>query len=124
MTSSPFKWSVLPERVAAVAVNAEPDRDEQSRPPWWTEADDAELAALTWELVDGVYEHWEMQCASCARVRAREIAVCPHITEAIAVVVDWHHARNLRSYARWIRLQLDLIELEQDILVHRSRGRL
>lgn len=38
-------------------------------PPWWTEADAAELDCLVRELVDGIFEH-RQRCASCARVLA------------------------------------------------------
>lgn len=110
--------------MAAVAATAEPVRDETPRRPWWTEADQAELDCLLHELVVGIFTHRE-RCARCIAHRNREQGSlpCPHVGKAIAVVVDWHQARDLRSYARWVRLQRELFELEQDVVVHKLRGR-
>lgn len=74
---------------------------------------------LTWELVDGIFEHRE-RCASCAR-RRETGQPCPHVIKAIHVVKDWQQGRELRSYARWVRLQVDLFELAQDKIAHRLR---
>lgn len=107
----------------AAVTEAAPGTDERKTAEWWTEADDAELAALTWELVDAYFDHRE-DCERCRAHLAREPGSlsCPNVTRATAVVVDWQHARQLRSYARWVRHQRDLIELEEDVLVHRLRG--
>lgn len=99
----------------AVTVTAEPARDDRKTSPWWTEADQAELVALVWALVDGIFEHRSL-CASCAA----RYPLCPHIRKAIEVVIDWRTARDLRSYARWLRLQRDLFELEQDVIRHKA----
>lgn len=104
--------------MAAVAVNAEPARDEHKTPPWWTEADAAELHALTWALVDGWFEHRE-RCTRCARARETGIA-CPHTQKAVQIVVDWRHARELESRARWLRLQRELLQYERDLLVFKA----
>lgn len=89
--------------------------DAAATPPWWTESDSAELDALVWALVDGIFEH-RSQCASCAR----EYPPCPHIAEAIGMVVDWRKGRELESRARWLRKQRELLEFERDALRHRG----
>lgn len=101
--------------MAAVAVNAEPARDEHETPPWWTEADRAELDALTWALVDGIFEHRE-HCATCAAGHPP----CPHIAKAIGTVLNWRKGRELQSRARWLRLQRELLQYERDVLLHKA----
>jgi hypothetical protein len=97
-------------------VNPASRRGPGATASWWTEADDAELAALTRELVWGIFDHREQPCSSCARVAAGELAVCPHIARAIAIVVDWRDARELLSRARWVRRQRELLEYQRDVL--------
>ncbi len=83
---------------------------------WWTDADDAELAALVEELVDGIFEH-RPQCASCAK----RYPPCPHVRKALDVVVDWRHRRGRLSYARWVRWERELLEYRRDLaILHRS----
>ena len=84
--------------------------------PWWTEADQAELASLTWELVDGIYEHRPL-CARCAE----GYPPCPHIQKAIGIVVDWRWRRGLISYAVWLRRQRELLEYGRDVFLF-NRG--
>lgn len=103
---------------SAVVTEAVHGTDERETAPWWTPADDAELSALTRELVDGIFGH-RPRCSSCAA----GYPPCPHVVRAIEVVVAWREARDLRSYARWLRHQRDLIELAEDTIVHRLRGR-
>ena len=98
---------------AAVTNRAVPSADEKAPPPWWTEADDAELAALTWELVDGIFEH-RPRCASCAILATGDGLPCPHITRAIEVVGDWMRCRSLQSYARWLRWEREMLEFRRD----------
>lgn len=100
--------------MAADAATAEPVWDETNRPPWWTEADAAELDSLTWELIGGWFEHRE-RCDSCARARTTGIA-CPHTQKAVQVVVDWIRGRELESRARWLRKQRELLDYERDLL--------
>ena len=103
---------------AAVTNRAVPSADEKAPPLGWTEADDAELAALVWELVDGISEH-RPQCASCAAV----YPPCPHIGRAIQIVIDWYHGRELLSRARRLRWERELIDYQRDLLIlHRSRA--
>jgi hypothetical protein len=83
-------------------------------PPWWTEADSAELDALVYALVDGIYEH-RPRCASCAG-----ISPCPHIRKAVESVADWCRWRELQSRARWLRKQRELLEYERDVIRHRA----
>jgi len=80
--------------------------------PWWTEADDAELSALVWELVDGIADH-RPRCASCARYAAGGIP-CAHIGRAVQAVLDWIYGRELLSRARWFRYRRDELELGID----------
>lgn len=89
--------------------------DERKPAPWWTDADQAELEALVWELTAAVAEHRE-RCASCQAERRREpISLpCPHVSSAIAVVVDWRDRRSLISRARWLRLERERIEIRRE----------
>jgi hypothetical protein len=115
-----------PERVAQAAPVIA-DRDSSTRrrgqpspagpPPWWTDADQAELDCLLWELVDGVEAH-RPQCASCAA----GFPPCPHVQRAIAVVLEWRHRRGLLSRARWLRIERELGELaaERALLERRA----
>lgn len=98
-----------PDLVSLAAVRAEPARDERTSPPWWTEADQAELEALVWALVDGIDEH-RPQCASCAA----HYPPCPHIRTAIEVVADWLRKRELLSEARWLRLEREALEIRRE----------
>lgn len=67
--------------------------------PWWTAADESELALLLDAVVTGFFEH---------RARCREPR-CSHVSAAIEAVLDWRRARHLRSRAAWLReLQDDL----------------
>jgi hypothetical protein len=59
----------------------------------WTAADAAELDVLLWELTGA----WETHRPTC---RERP---CPHLQEAIAVVIEWRQARELRSRAEELR---------------------
>ena len=103
---------------AAVTNRAASPPDEKAPPPWWTEADDAELAALVWELVDEIFEH-RPQCASCAAV----YPPCPHIGRAIQIVIDWYAGRELLSRARRLRWERELIDYQRDLLIlRRSRA--
>ena len=91
------------------AVPSVPETDRPDQPPWWTEADQAELDALTRALVDGVFDH-RPRCASCAR----EHPPCPHVNQAIEAVVEWRTAREVYSRARWLRLQREALDLQRD----------
>jgi hypothetical protein len=104
--------------VASTAVShsaAQSAAERPAQPPWWTEADNAELAVLTRELVDGIFEH-RPQCASCAK----GYPPCPHIRAAIAIVVDWRDRRELESRARWLRRQRELLEYGRDVAAFRG----
>jgi hypothetical protein len=76
-----------------------------SAEPWWTEADDAELDLLAYELVRGYFEH-KPRCASCAAGDPP----CPHLRRAIEAVTEWREARELRSRAEYLRAGLDRVE--------------
>jgi hypothetical protein len=67
--------------------------------PYWTEADAAELDALTRELVDRVFDH-RVVCELCSGARLP----CPHVTAAIESVVEWRQRRIQFSRARHLRL--------------------
>lgn len=77
---------------------------QMSASPWWSEADQAELDCLLWELVDGIFEHRE-RCRRCVAHRAHEKGSlpCPHVVKAIGIVVDWQHRRELVSRAAYLR---------------------
>jgi len=75
------------------------------RSVWWTAADAAELDVLVSELVGGYFTHGE-NCASCAA----EFPPCPHFREAIEVVVQWAHTRELLSRAEYLRAERNRLE--------------
>jgi hypothetical protein len=75
-------------------------------PPWWTDADAAELRVLIEELVDGVYLHRE-RCAVCCE----GAAWCRPLQEALEVVVHWRGRRLSASYAAAMRAKQDLADL-------------
>jgi hypothetical protein len=77
---------------------------------WWTRADDAELKVLTFELVDGIFEH-RADCALCAA----GYPPCPRVRRAIDVVVRWRQRRILRSRARHLRLEEELRHIESQL---------
>ncbi len=101
---------------ASPAVPTVTDSDRLTLGPWWTEADQGELDCLVRDLADGVWEH-RTECARCAL----EHPPCPHVQAAIDTVIDWRSRRELLSRARWLRLQRDTLEYEQDLLAHHGR---
>jgi hypothetical protein len=72
-------------------------------PPWWTDADRAELDAIAWALVDGIYEHRE-RCAACIA----GWPPCPSVGKAVEVAADWCRFRALRSRADWQRVRQEV----------------
>jgi hypothetical protein len=68
----------------------------------WTAADDAELDALLWALVEGYFEHRE-RCRACLEA----VEPCPSLRRAIAEVLAWRQARVLLSRAQALRAQLE-----------------
>ena len=70
-----------------------------------TPADLAEQDVLLWALVDGYATHRE-RCRACQTNPEPGVPYpypCPHLREAIDVVLDWHHARALLSKAEALR---------------------
>lgn len=65
----------------------------------WTGADDAELDALTWTLVDGWWQHRD-RCDLCQRRRP-----CPQLRAAIDEVEDWRTHREILSRAEALRAE-------------------
>jgi hypothetical protein len=72
-----------------------------TRRPWWTEADDAELAVLVAELMLLMPEH-RAWCPAC-ELQRREGWPCRSVTSAIAAIINWHWRRDLLSRAEWLR---------------------
>jgi hypothetical protein len=66
--------------------------------PWWTEADEAELAVVVWELVTGYEEHKALDCPGCASP-----GPCPQVREAVEAAVDWARKRHLVSRGQLLR---------------------
>ena len=65
---------------------------------YWTEADEAELDVLVFELVRAVHAHRE-GCSIC-----REGGPwCAPLVGALDAVVEWRRGRILRSKAQWLR---------------------
>jgi hypothetical protein len=67
-------------------------------PPWWTAADWAELDLLVHELVAAGFAH-RANCSIC-RTGGRW---CVAMAEALEVLLEWRHGRELRSKATWLR---------------------
>jgi hypothetical protein len=70
--------------------------------PWWTDADTAELGALSFEFTRAVSIHRE-QCDTC---RAGG-PWCPVIRAAFDAVLEWRDSRRHRSRAAWLRARQD-----------------
>jgi hypothetical protein len=75
--------------------------------PWWTAADDAELAVLVREFVDGVFDHRDA-CSICSQ----RGPWCRPLVEALEVIIDWRQRRSLHSYAAAMRTLQDLDDLK------------
>jgi hypothetical protein len=73
--------------------------------PWWTAADDAELAVLVRDLVELAFLHRE-RCDEC-RSEGRSCAV---VREAIEVVLEWRERRSARSFAVALRARQDVLD--------------
>jgi hypothetical protein len=68
------------------------------RPPWWTEADEAELEVVAWELTGALIAHRD-HCSIC-----RDLGhLCPVIGEAVDAAGHWKRGRSLLSRAEYLR---------------------
>ncbi|MDW8339735.1 MAG: hypothetical protein RMM28_11410 [Thermoleophilia bacterium] len=102
--------------MAVSAAKELSQRQVDRHPPWWTEADAAELDLLTWVLVDAYFEH-RPRCSICASGEHP----CPHVQRAIREVVEWIELRELASRARWLRLERERLEIRRErLLVQRA----
>ena len=73
-----------------------------------TPADLAEQDVLLWALVDGYATHWE-KCRACQPNPEPGVPYpCPHLRQAIDVVLDWRYARALLSKAQALRIEQDV----------------
>jgi hypothetical protein len=72
-----------------------------TKPPWWSEADEAELDVLVDVLVGVVWRH-KSGCLVCTF----EGQLCDPAREAlrraVEVIEDWKRKRALRSRAAWL----------------------
>jgi hypothetical protein len=73
----------------------------ETRWPWWTGADQAELNVLINALVDAAFVHRE-RCPVCIKEGS---AFCKPLSAAIEVVLEWRTGRHLRSKATWLRVR-------------------
>jgi len=69
-------------------------------PPYWSEADAAELDVLIYALVRSVLRHRDA-CAACAV--AGSGTYCNKVDQAIGEVLGWQRFRALLSKAEWLR---------------------
>jgi hypothetical protein len=69
-------------------------------PPWWTEADQAELDLLAHEFVRAALIH-RQRCSICSAGGLW----CRPLREAGDGLLDWRCGRELRSRAVWLRGQ-------------------
>lgn len=73
-----------------------------SRAPWWTDADEAELAVAVRAYVDMVATH--KFCPQCARARRTTgLYFCQKVGEASDALAHWVEWRRLRSKADYLR---------------------
>ena len=66
----------------------------------WTAAGDAEPEVLPFELLDGYFAD---------RDRCHDVPG-PHVGRAVEAVLDWRHARSLRSRATFFRAAQDFAD--------------
>ena len=69
-------------------------------PPYWSEADAAELNVIVFALTRGVFRHRE-RCAACAAAGSE--LFCKQVDRAIEEALDWRRFRWLLSRAEWLR---------------------
>lgn len=74
-------------------------------PPWWTDADAAELALLVRTFVDGAYDHRE-HCGVCSRGEVW----CAGVPDAFETVMEWMEWRRARSFASAMRARQDIVD--------------
>jgi hypothetical protein len=67
------------------------------RPPWWTIADESELAVLVHALVGAGMTH--RNCSKCRELNRW----CDPMRDAADAVFAWLEFRRLRSKAVWLR---------------------
>lgn len=89
-----------------------------SAPPWWTNADGAEVAALTRVLVDEVFQHHERGCRRCDANES-----CPAVRAGIEIAVEWVELRAAISFARAMRARQELADFAGTtaVLPHQHR---
>jgi hypothetical protein len=80
------------------------------RPPWWTAADEAELAAVVFALIRDHADH-RKRCPAC-----QVGGPCLSVRQAIRAAVEWAHGRHLLSRAQWLREQEADVEAELRVL--------
>lgn len=80
----------------------------QTRPQWWTPADQAELDVLLWDFTAGAFAHRE-QCSHC-----REGGPwCTPLVDAFEAVLEWREGRTLRTRATALRARQDFADWEE-----------
>jgi hypothetical protein len=72
---------------------------------WWTEADQAELDVVAWELTAAIRDH-RRDCLSCWIGSSS----CPSVRAAVEAVVEWVRVRSLRSRAVYLRSGQELMD--------------
>ena len=75
------------------------------RPPWWSDADQAEYDLLIAEFVGSAFAHRE-RCSTC---RAGG-PWCAALTEAFDALEEWRAGRELRSKAAHLRAAQDFAD--------------
>jgi hypothetical protein len=71
-------------------------------PPWWTEADQAELDLFIAEFVNTAWTHRE-RCPRCSAGGPW----CDPLRRALQDVVDWRWLRALQGRAAYLRARQD-----------------
>lgn len=80
---------------------------------YWTPADDAELAVLVYEFVNGVCEHRD-RCGVCSAGDDW----CGPLRDALEVIIDWRRGRILHNKARVLRALQE--RAEQASFIHEN----
>lgn len=68
---------------------------------WWSEADKAEIDAVSYELVEAMKEHEE----SCEQCRTTGYG-CAVIRDVLEATIAWRDGRLLRTKAETLRAEL------------------
>jgi hypothetical protein len=79
--------------------------NDNSLPQWWTEADEAEVDVIKYELVLALARHWAKHEGCCS-----ERGLCARAEKAVAAAREHVERMALRSRAASLREQQNLVD--------------